>query len=429
MLRRLLDRLFLVQAGPHLPPAAWRRGLGRSALVLGAFTLGLSGLCSNTVLYVGYGLSLLGILVSGLPWYRCPVRWLTLALALCLVIAHLCAPYGDKTRVESIVYALPLLIVGWCIGQHPLARRALLTGVVVGLIASAVVAVLQLWLGYAPRARPWRIGQGRTWFHASGLMAHTIRFGATMAMAWVVTTVIRPRRTWLWALWWLVPVMAGGAVVASRSRGALLALVAGLWARVSCAGWRRAVMGTGLALVAAILVVGLVHWQQPGRARHMLTGQDARIQIWQDTTVLIARHPLTGVGSGAYKEAYTAAHDAGLVDGRPYGHAHNSFLGLAATSGLPALLLLLALLGQVLWLCWRRRQVAADGWSLGLGVLAVFVVGGMTEDLLGMAISRGFAFTVLGLALGWPDKPLSPFCPVAGDLVVCLQQSATPPRA
>jgi O-antigen ligase len=81
-----------------------------------------------------------------------------------------------------------------------------------------------------------------------------------------------------------------------------------------------------------------------------------RLDILKTGLRIFASHPVVGVGIGGYREAnvrYTPR--LGARD------AHNTYVSLAAETGLPGLLLWLGLVGSVLAQVRRRRaQLAAD---------------------------------------------------------------------
>jgi O-antigen ligase len=107
------------------------------------------------------------------------------------------------------------------------------------------------------------------------------------------------------------------ALTLTQSRGALLALAAGLAVFLTARfGWRTALLiGAGLLPVAALFLAGRITALSTGEG----TAQE-RIQIWSDGLMLMRGAPLFGVG----KDSFNAA----------IGHvAHNSYLQCFVETG------------------------------------------------------------------------------------------------
>ena len=94
-----------------------------------------------------------------------------------------------------------------------------------------------------------------------------------------------------------------------------------------------------------------------------------RLAHWQAAAEMAAAHPWLGVGLGNYAAAYERYR---LVRWPlALGHAHNFYLNLAAETGLPGLLIFVALLLAAAQQGWRTLR-SASGWqrALALGILA-----------------------------------------------------------
>lgn len=93
-----------------------------------------------------------------------------------------------------------------------------------------------------------------------------------------------------------------------------------------------------------------------------------RVALWNDAVVLIAKHPLTGVGPGRFAQSRTTA--PGDPDAR---WAHHEFLEQGAETGLPGVLLVLSVfVAGFGWLRLRADAVAtvAAGAFAALGIHA-----------------------------------------------------------
>ncbi|GBL19107.1 hypothetical protein EMGBS3_08130 [Anaerolineaceae bacterium] len=188
----------------------------------------------------------------------------------------------------------------------------------------------------------------------------------------------------------MVALLAAGALLASYSRGAWLGAGAAaavlLLGALRPAGARPMLL---LALLAALLLfAGRDLWPQwivarVGSITQVFAGADVRgvvpttenfavverLAHWQAGAEMAAAHPWLGVGLGNYAAAYPRYRL--LRWPLALGHAHNFYLNLAAETGLPGLLIFVALLLAAALQALRALR-AARGWqrALALGLLA-----------------------------------------------------------
>ncbi|MDZ4779812.1 MAG: O-antigen ligase family protein, partial [Planctomycetia bacterium] len=196
-----------------------------------------------------------------------------------------------------------------------------------------------------------------------------------------------PQRTavWLGPLLSCVPIAA--CLLLTKSRSAWLAVMAGvalwmLWQLRQGSWWRgkwfAAAAGVVVAAFAIAAAIGAIDREVFTEAGKSL---GYRGQYWQATAAMIADHPWIGVGPGQFQEYYTRykAPTASEVVADP----HNFLFEVAATAGLPALLLALL----VAPLAWReaRRAKTVDS-SLGQSDSAAWILGG----------------AIAGFFLAWP---------------------------
>ena len=187
----------------------------------------------------------------------------------------------------------------------------------------------------------------------------------------------------------------------TQSRGALLALVAGLSVLlVARFGWR-------IAVLLGVLVVPALFWFLTGRQTDLSTGEGTaqeRIQVWSDALMAWRYAPLFGVGREAF----------GQVEGHV---AHNSYLETFVALGvfggtlfLGAFYLAVAQLGR---LGDRRKHAPLDPEMARLhpyvfGVVAAWAAGMMSLTLCYMIPT----YTVLALATAYSrTAPVHPALP------------------
>ncbi len=100
----------------------------------------------------------------------------------------------------------------------------------------------------------------------------------------------------------------------------------------------------------------------------------SRYSLWNNTFEVIKQNPVLGVGTGTLFIAYSKL-DSSVYGGEErFDDAHNIFLNIAATVGLPALIVFLALLIVSVILAWRETEFQKESaiWILAglFGVLA-----------------------------------------------------------
>lgn len=383
-------------------PMSWN--WARWMVALGAFCLGAAPVLTMPWHYIGFGLSALGLIVLRFPLHRCPLWIPILALTTWMVVVAWLAPYGYLGRLDGMVYALPLVAVGWAIAQDRRALMGLLVGLLLGVTLSGVLGILQFFIGYDGGAKPWRIDpDGRQYRYATGFMNHWIRYGLMMGLAGTTLFILGPvllGRRWSWP--WVA--LAIASTMISGARGAVLALAAGLGVGISVGGtWKRVLGALCGAVAVAVLGMVVIALAAPERVQLMLQGDDIRLTTWGHLMELLWAHPWFGVGPKGLPTAYAQGiENAGFHQWNP-GHAHNGFLQIALTGGIPALALFLTFIGWLGVVLWRQRlasPLGRIGWQLGLAVLALWTVASLTEDAFGMSTIRNAPLLILGVACG-----------------------------
>lgn len=190
----------------------------------------------------------------------------------------------------------------------------------------------------------------------------------------------------------------GFALVLTKSRTALIAVGVGIlllalsrWPVARLQRYRWQISGAA-ALAAVLLAVALATgvWD-----RQVVTETPKsllyRFEYWRATAAMIADHPWFGCGVGNFQHAYAGYKlpEASESIADP----HNLFFEVAATLGLPALLVLVALLAVVTWQ-WLRPGGAPAGESAG-------ELSPAQQDTLNRAAPRMYLGGLAGLALGW----------------------------
>jgi O-antigen ligase len=212
-------------------------------------------------------------------------------------------------------------------------------------------------------------------------LAAVLAFLLPIAMAAAIDRQSRARA----ALWWGCVVLLAAALIMTRSKGGLLAGIAGgalFWWLHGM--WRRRPIGSVIAgsagwligMLAAVLIGGWLvtaTFFGPEAARTPSLMEDwkklsslswddpsvkGRLLMWQTTLEMVADHPITGIGAGTYGAQYqsyrarvferlpdpAAVYPASEHSYDEAGHAHSDYLQLLAETGLVGLGLFLGLI-------------------------------------------------------------------------------------
>jgi tetratricopeptide (TPR) repeat protein len=331
-------------------------------------------------------------------WRRPAVRAvLPLVAAALLSIAFGSHPEHGRAALPLLLVAAAA-VVGWSLALpsgrlcRPLAWMLLPAGLL------ALLAILQFHDLFRPFA--FLGGEESVRLGISSLAGNAGHLAAWLALACVVAQV------------WLDPRPAGGrwaasvaavafvvyAIAATQTLAAIAALAAGSavvwWLRLPR---RRALAGlAAIAVLGTLLVVAVGPLRErvgdaatelsEGEVNRLLTG---RLDAWRAALHMAGKHPVTGVGHGAYVAEYSDAKLELLDEGVPFyrehrqptfSEAHSEPLQVAAEWGLVGLAALAWALWVVLGAAWRVGRAsggeggdgreAALAWG-GLAVLAV----------------------------------------------------------
>ena len=163
----------------------------------------------------------------------------------------------------------------------------------------------------------------------------------------------------------LLAVFIGGCLFLTKSRSGVLAVLVGLgllW--FLSRGKDKHRWRWPLGTAAGVLLLGAGVYFAGGLDREVFTqagrSLSFRLQYWQAATRMLADHPVSGVGLGQFQLNYTRYKlpEASEEISDP----HNFLLELASLAGVPALLLLLLVIGLISFTLYRRldRPVLKD---------------------------------------------------------------------
>ncbi|KRG76970.1 hypothetical protein ABB30_08380 [Stenotrophomonas ginsengisoli] len=353
--------------------------------------------------------SVLGI---GTLWRR-PLPWPLLAPLLLLTVLQVglgvLSLWQADVPLRELDNLVRFLVVPWTacwVYALRLPQRLLWSGAVVGLLASLLVAMLQV-LGGAVRAEAW---------------TNAIVLADVAVVLLVLVICCRPPARLLTVL--LAVLATALLVMLTGSRGVWPAMAMVLLLAVLSGdrgSWRRrfAVLAVAATLLAGALVASpdlreqvrldelAQDWQrlQRGDVDSSAGARYERLHVaWQ----AFKAQPWQGVGLGQFdtamqrlpvcRQASEDLHRCHLE------HAHNDLAEWAATRGIPGIIGLLAVYGIPLLLfarLWWQAGRPQQGPALaGIGVVVVYVVCGLTQSMFAHQITAGLYACLVGVLAG-----------------------------
>ncbi|MEV0322470.1 O-antigen ligase family protein [Streptomyces sp. NPDC050658] len=230
--------------------------------------------------------------------------------------------------------------------------------------------------------------------------------GVLLALATVAAVgIAKASRNWMWLLPALV---CAAAVFETRSRGAFLAVLAGL-ACLFLAGRpaRQKVLLVFAGLVAVLVLPGTLNSQNGLTGDRSSTELAANSEVRTQAALLAARvafeNPLRGIGYARFPDFAASAADLHVSI-----NTHNDYLRLAAEAGALALVLFVALM-------WRGLARRCSGYEAVLRAVVVAYAGALVfaNTLSNLVVTIAF-WMALGCLLARTSDSGSPAPPASG---------------
>lgn len=190
-----------------------------------------------------------------------------------------------------------------------------------------------------------------------GLVAEQNEYALALNMGIPLLFVLaktQPRK-WARLIMWGMGVGCGIVVIGTHSRSGLLGL--GVGALLLTFYSKRKTLGIISLVLAGVLFILIAPEAALDRYKTInsnVAETDAsaigRIQAWETALLMTKAHPFLGVGPLNFESEfphYTAYHPRA---------PHNAFIGLMAESGIPSMLLFIAIVGSAIWQMWRLRR-------------------------------------------------------------------------
>jgi O-antigen ligase len=248
--------------------------------------------------------------------------------------------------------------------------------------------------------------------HSAGL--YTILLMAALAMTLFHRGEVPGRR-----FWGLCSLVLAIGVLLSGSRSYYIASAAGAGALLAARGWKFLLAGLFVSCFAVFMLTRfdahLARRFQTIDPRSMDESGRQRIFIWKCAAMMIRDHPWTGVGYRKWRENIASYSERlpswGQKDPAIFAHAHNSYLTVAAETGLPGLALFLSF-----WFClfkegWERLR-SFDPGSLGsalafaqsAAILSLMAAAFFEHNLLTATVVLALSF-IAGLSVSSAEFP------------------------
>jgi O-antigen ligase len=314
-------------------------------------------------------------------------RWLAPALLLAFLACDIAvvhpAAYPARTQLLAVAACLCGFIVAACAAREAEARRSIWSVLIALGLAESLYALVQYMTDWQQILAFKKVVYTA---QASGTYINPNNFAGLIEMLlplvfartlwefeqWTANARGSRRRAASWmredhlprfAFFLFGTLLLMAALLFSRSRAGIAAAWAGV--ALVAAVWtvRRRQHSAALAIVIFLVVVtfagGAWIGLEPVFSRFRSAEQDlpSRVAVWKDTAKLVRAHPYWGSGPGSFEDAYTRVQTSGLT--MRLNHAHDDYLEFAAEWGVPATLLLFALVGFVLFRALRRIGRAA----------------------------------------------------------------------
>ena len=164
----------------------------------------------------------------------------------------------------------------------------------------------------------------------------------------------------------LTAMVLGGAILATGLRGSGQRNTS---SRPSASGFRAKLKGRRMGLPtligvllggAAVLVTITIALSRDLAIERLLErdiAEDARAKAMPTILQITQQHMLLGSGFGSFEQVYQVHEPDALLGPTYMNHAHNDWLELVQTGGIPALILLMASM------VWAANQIGRYGWS------------------------------------------------------------------
>ena len=147
-----------------------------------------------------------------------------------------------------------------------------------------------------------------------------------------------------------------------------------------------------MSILIGFLIVGTLSYFIAGNKVSRPGSGDERISQWKAAIYAAKERPFFGYGYLNF-ELYTAIIKERYQVDHAYfrGHAHNNFFEMIGSTGIIGFLTFCLWLGFWIYEEWQKKTMLSN---LALGLIIVFVVGGLTQSTISLGINLFFIMGV-----------------------------------
>ena len=256
-------------------------------------------------------------------------------------------PAREFKRVLYVgVFLVSLALLSF---EHP---ERLWHGLAIASVGLALAGITSIYLFYFRDMQPLMAR-----LYGIGQIGHPILGAYVMALVVIWGGRFKPSGVWPNVLWGALMLFALAFILLGQSRGAVLALITGIFALLLLRGGRAVWLGSA--------AIGLVCWVAYEMFAPLILarGLSYRPEIFQASLDMFLQNPFLGLGIGTDYRVVTFNYPEG------FDHTHNGFTHVAVELGLPGVALWISLWLCALHIAWQHR-FSAEG-RLVFGTLVV----------------------------------------------------------
>ncbi len=394
---------------------------------------------SSAVIVVGIapsqillGASLAALFLSGEKLRLPPIKWLLGLFLLGTLVAVLLSgdPAAGFPQVKKIYVFSQLLVVYSLLRDMAIARWLVMAWAALGSVSAIRGFVQFAHKFYAAMAMHRDFYAAYMGERITGFMSHWYTFSVLEMLVLIMLSAFLffspSARRYAW-LWMILGFFMGFGVVLAETRAVWIATAVSLlyltWF------WKKWVTALVPVVIGAALILGPHTFRE--RAESIVhPGRDDSNQfrtILDRTGVrMIEAHPWFGLGPEMPRKQFMSYLPADVPRPLPSGsymHLHNLYLEYAAERGIPVMLVMLAMLGQILWDYGRALRALPPGRNDrrfllhgGIAVVIAILVEGVADVNLGDSEVLTMFLVVVGLGYLAAEGSGVDERPVAGEL-------------
>lgn len=311
---------------------------------------------------------------------------------------------GSSVMTVLVAWACLTIVVPYVLSDRPMQTVILATFVLSTTVLAAIAAISSIpYIGS-------RWHRASVWITGPNLLGNV---AATSLLASVLLVArIKPR--WRIAVG-LAAVVQLATLILTMSRGSWLAMMAGVLVLMLCTR-SKAVIAVVVALVVVFTAAAAMNPVLLHRIESIvsLERNSDRISLFTTGMQMILDRPLTGYGVNNVGDAYNLYRENPSTGRVPF--LHNIFIEFGATTGVPGLLLVTALIGGLLLIgakCTLMRRAPLYV-CVFYSILVAQIVHLQVDIIIFAASAMPLVFVPMGIILRYHESRTANSSPVAG---------------